>query len=195
MSQARPLASCPSHLMPLSATCRGSRERSPAVIRLSILVERSPAVIRLSILVQGGAYGAAGPMSLAARHAARGMRPPAGPRAAQGCPRRPDGVNDRRGGTSTSDALAGRQVSEIVGGAARRRRRGRGAGTRHLVDLPRGLSRAGRRASRASSGPEPRKVALRPARDRAAPGRRDGAPGPRSLGQSELGKCAPGGSA
>ena len=38
-AQALKVASCPSRLTPLSTTCQGSRERSPAVIRLSILVQ------------------------------------------------------------------------------------------------------------------------------------------------------------
>ena len=101
---------------------------------LGTRLSSSARVIRISILVQGGACGAApGRCCCSRKPLARGMRPPAGPRAARGC----TGAGDRhtRGQSQPTNKgmpSPGGQVSEMVGHGVCPPSRGRGRRVRAI---------------------------------------------------------------
>ena len=144
---------------------------------LGTRLSSSARVIRISILVQGGALRAPRepicPMQPQAL--ARGVRPPAGPRAARGCESRRDPAC-RYFDELRKAALAGRAgLRDGRAWSPRLRSWGVQRGRAPSRQPPGGLSRRRRRASLGRQRPAYIKVALRRRRDRALPGRRDGA--------------------
>ena len=122
---------------------------------LGTRLSSSARVIRISILVQGGACGAApGRCCCSRKPLARGMRPPAGPRAARGC----TGAGDRhtRGQSQPTNKgmpSPGGQVSEMVGHGVCPPVGGGGVGCAPSRQPPRGLSRRRPGASLARRAP------------------------------------------